>query len=159
VEPFFRPKSIIDEIEELAREAWHTWQPAMFGTALMPRTDMYEENGDLVLKTELTGVKKEDMDITVDCDVLTVKAEKKQEAVSNDAKQYSNERYFGHYIRSIRLPYHVDTNKASATLENGLLELRFPKAETAELKRIEIKAEVAKSTRKKRSRKTKLTTD
>lgn len=152
-EPMYRPFSIFNDIDELSRHFWDSWRPAVFRTSLVLHTDMYTENGELVVKTELTGVKKEDLDISLEGDVLTIKAEKKDEEVAEEATHYASERHFGQYSRSLSLPYHVDADKASATFENGLLEIRIPRAEEARAKQIEIKAQIAEGGEKKRSKK------
>jgi HSP20 family protein len=100
---------------------------------------MYEEKDELVIRTELPGVRKEDLDISIKGDVLSLKAETKQEEVTKERGYYLCERSFGQYSRSVSLPFAVDTSKASATFENGLLEIRLSKAEEAKPKQIEVK--------------------
>ena len=90
---------------------------------------MYEEKGELVIKTELTDVKKEDLDISLEGNTLTIKAKKKREEVSKGATYHSGERYFGHYHRSLLPPFHVRTDKVSTASKDGLWEIRLPKAE------------------------------
>jgi len=153
--PFYHPLSLIDEIEGLAREAWDSWRPFVLRNSFIPYLDMYEEKDELVVKTELTGVKKEDLDISLEGDVLTIKAEKKPEEAAEDARKYTSERWFGQYSRSLSLPFHVDADKASATFENGLLEIRFPKAEEAKARHIEVKAQNPQGGEHKRPRKRK----
>ncbi|MFC1967798.1 Hsp20/alpha crystallin family protein [Chloroflexota bacterium] len=157
LEPLYRPLSPIDEVEELAREVWGSWRPVALHTSLTPHMDMYEEKGELVMKAELTGVKKEDLDISLEGDVLTIKAEKNQEEVAEEATHYTGERYFGHYSRSQRLPFHVDAEKASATFENGVLEIRLTKTEEAKARQIEVKALIPQGGEKKRQRRRKKT--
>ena len=153
--PFYHPLSLIGEIEELAREAWDSWHPFVLRNSFIPYLDMYEEKDELVVKTELTGVKKEDLDISLESDRLTIRAEKKSEEAGEDAKKYTSERWFGQYSRSLSLPFHVDADKASATFENGLLEIRFPRAEETKTKRIEVKAQTPQGGEHKRPRKRK----
>ena len=145
--PYFRPFSLIDEIEEIMEnfENSMVFTPV---TALMPKTDVYEEKGKLIMKTELPGVKKEDVDITIEGDRLTIKAEKKEE-VTEDATHNTRERYYGEYYRSMTLPFPVKEDKVSATLDNGVLELRLPKGEGVKTKKIEIKTRLPRSERKK----------
>jgi HSP20 family protein len=138
-EPVYRPFNLLEEAEAMAREMFGSWRP-FFGTGLPHSLDVYREKDDLVVKAELPGIKKKDLDISLEDDVLTIKAEKKKEEVAEDADHYVSERHFGHYSRTIGLPFHVDAEKISATFKNGLLEMRLPKAEEAETKRIEIKA-------------------
>ena len=150
--PFYRPISLLEDIDRLASELWASWQPGFPGTTLVPDTDMYEEKGHLVIKTELPGITEKDLEITVEGDTLTVKAEKKEE-VTEDATHHTKERYYGKYFRSMTLPFPLNGEKISATLENGVLELRVPKAEEAKPKRIEVKAQLPQSGRKQRQRK------
>jgi HSP20 family protein len=135
--PFYRSTSFLDEIDRLAREAWDS--PVLYRSAHAPRTDIYEEKGELVLKTELPGISKSGIDISLEGDVLTVSAEKKQEKVSEEATYYSCERHFGQFSRTISLPFPVDAEKVSARFQNGLLEIRLPRAEEAKAKQVEIK--------------------
>ena len=123
----------------MAREFWESWQPVAFRTSLVPRLDVYEDKDTLVVKAEFPGIKKKDLDISLEGDMLTIKAEKKQEDVAEDATHYTRERYFGQYSRSIPLPVHIDAEKVSATFKKGLLEIRLPKAEEAKSKHIEVK--------------------
>ncbi len=131
LEPLFYPFDLLEEVEEMARAA--------FDTGLTPRLDMFEEKNELVIKAELPGIRKKDLDISLEDDVLTIKAEKKEEKEVKDATHYTRERRFGRYSRYMTLPTRVDAEKASATLKKGLLEIRFPKAEGPESKRIEVK--------------------
>lgn len=133
----YRPMSLLDDVERLARGIWESW-PVTFRTSFMPRLDMYEEKDELVVKTELPGIKKSDLDISLEDDVLTIKAEKKQEEVAEEATYYACERSFGEYSRTVSLPFHVDADRVSATLKNGLLKIRLPKAEEAKSKHIEV---------------------
>ena len=151
--PYYRPISIIDEIDELAREFWGSWRPSFYRSTLLPHTDVYEEKGELVMQTELPGVKEDDLEVMLEGDILTVKAEKKKEVAEN-ASHHARERYYGKYVRSMSLPYNVDGEKVSATFKDGVLELRIPKAEEAKAKRIEVKAQLPKG-KSKRTKKSK----
>ena len=152
--PLYRPLGLIDEIEELAREFWDSRQPSFFGTTLVPHTDVYEEKDQLVVKTELPGIAKKDLEVTLEGDMLTIKAEKKEE-VTEDATHHTRERHYGRYVRSMSLPTHVNGDKISATFDNGVLELRIPKAEEVKAKKIEVKAQLPQGERKQRQRKPK----
>jgi HSP20 family protein len=148
--PFYRPLSIMDEIDEIARE--FSRRIGFDGNTLIPHTDIYEEKDKLVVKTELPGVSEKDLEVTLEENMLTIKAEKKDE-VAEDATHHAQERYYGKYVRSMSLPFHVNGDKVSATFENGILELRLPKAEELKAKRIEVKAKLPQGERKKRQRK------
>jgi HSP20 family protein len=139
--PFYRPWGLLEEMDTLAREMWDTWEPLTFEQSLVPYTDIYEEKGELVMKTELPGIDTKDVDITLEGDRLTIKAEKKEE-VKEDATHHIKERYYGQYLRTVTLPYSVNKDKIEATFNNGVLELRLPKTEETKTKKIEIKARV-----------------
>jgi len=104
------------------------------------------------MKTELPGIDKKDLDVILEGDRLTIKAEKKEEG-KEDATHHTRERYYGQYFRSVTLPYPVKEGEISATFDNGVLELRLPKAEEVKTKKIEIKAELTEGETKKRERK------
>ena len=135
-----RALTLMEELERMTEELWEGWRPVLaLGTEFMPRMEMYEEKDGLVIRTELPGVRKEDLNISIIGDMLTLKAEKKQEEVTEGRDYYLCERSFGQYSRSVSLPFAVDTGKVAATLENGLLEIRLSKAEEAKAKQIEVK--------------------
>lgn len=154
VVPFYRPWDLLDEIDRFAGDFWETWRPFTKDTGLVPSTDIYEEDGQLVVKTELPGIDKKDLDVSLEGDRLSIKAEKKAET-KEDANHRTRERYYGRYFRTVTLPYPVKEDEISATYENGILELKFPKAEEAKPKKIEIKAQLpeGKTETKKRQRK------
>jgi len=150
--PFYRPLNMLDEMDRFAKEMWDAWRPFTLEHSLVPNTDVYEEKDQLVMKTELPGIDKKDVDVSLEGDRLTIKAEKKEE-VREDATHHTRERYHGQYFYSVMLPYPVKEGEISATFDNGVLELRLPKAEAVKAKKIEIKAHLTKGETKKRERK------
>ena len=147
--PFYSPLSLLGAMDRLAGNIWDSTRPYTIDASLVPHTDIYEENDQLVMKTELPGINKEDVNITLQGDRLTIKAEKK-EAVVEDAARYIRERQYGQYFRSVTLPFPVKEDKISATFENGVLELRLSKSEESKAKKIEIKARVTEGKQEKR---------
>ena len=141
-EPFGRPFGLIEEVENMAREMFEGRRTFFGGDGdgLSRGLDVYREKDDLVVKAELPGIQKKDLDISLEGDVLTIKAEKKEEEVTEYAERYVSERRFGQFLRKMELPFAVDTEKITANYENGVLEMRLPKSEKAEPKRIEITA-------------------
>ena len=138
IDPFYHPMSHMDEFDALAREMWKSWEPLTFHPSFMSSLDIYEENDELVVKADLPGLKNEDINISLEEGVLTVKAEREDEEVSEDATHYLRERRFGKYSRSMKLPFQVDGENISATMERGVLHIRLPKAEEAKPKHIEV---------------------
>ncbi|MFC1978875.1 Hsp20/alpha crystallin family protein [Chloroflexota bacterium] len=147
--PYYSPYSLFDQMDRPAGNIWDSSIPYTFETNLAPNTDIYEENDQLVMKTELPGISKEDVNITLQGDRLTIKAEKKEAVVECNAC-YARERQYGQYLRSVTLPFPVKEDEISATFENGVLELRLSKAEESKAKKIEIKARLIKGKEAKR---------
>ncbi|MBI2829642.1 MAG: Hsp20/alpha crystallin family protein [Chloroflexi bacterium] len=134
-EPFFRPWSVLDETDRMLREFWH--RPTWVTGDTFP-VDVYEDKDVLVVKAEIPGMTKDDIDISFEGDVLNIKAEKKADKLEG-ITAYTCERYYGSLFRSVTLPFPVDTDKVLATYENGLLEITLPKAEAAKTKHVSIK--------------------
>lgn len=121
---------IVDEFDRLARFMWDSWELPFFSTS--PAMDVYRENKEFIVKTELPGMDREEIDINLKDNVLTVIAEKRNEDEGNGHRE------FRRYHRSVTLPGDVDGDKVSATYENGLLEIRFPEAPEIESRHIEV---------------------
>ncbi len=102
-----------------------------------PAIDVATENGDLVIKAELPGVKPEDVDITLQDNVLTVSGQRKAEQEDERGGYYVRERRFGSFSRSLTVPEGVDESKIHARYENGVLEVTIEgAAQVQEPKRI-----------------------
>ena len=102
--------------------------------------DMYQTDTDVVVKAALPGIKPEDVEITITGDTLTIKGETKTEEEIKRENYIRQERRYGTFSRAITLPSHLQTDKAEATFEDGVLTLTVPKAEEVRPKTIEIKA-------------------
>jgi HSP20 family protein len=124
-EGFFRPLRWVDE--EAA------------GEGLAPRLDVVERNNEFVVKAELPGVKKEDIDVSVENGVLTINAETRSETEEKEGDRViRQERRYGKYVRSLRLGKAVDEKKVKASYRDGVLELVLPKAEEVKPKKISV---------------------
>lgn len=106
-----------------------------------PPVDIYEEGDDLVIKAELPGINKEDMEVKISDDYLTISGEKKKEEKVEKKDYYRYERSYGSFSRTLRLPIDVQTDKAKAKFEEGVLEIRIPKTEEAKKKERKLKIE------------------
>ncbi len=93
---------------------------------------MYEEGKELVMKADMPGVKKEDLHLDLSENILTISGEKKMEETVEKGGLYSCERSYGKFSRSFELPSEVDTEKITASLKEGVLEIRLAKTEKAE---------------------------
>ncbi len=146
--PFFRPLTTFDVLDSLAGEIWDSWRPFSWEDRLLPGTDMFEEKGHLVMKTELPGIDKKDLEIILEGDTLTVKAEKKEEGKKGAAHK-NGERHYEQYFHTVTLPYPVKEEGVTAKFEKGILEVRLPKGEEIKPRKIEVKAQLPKGETKK----------
>jgi HSP20 family protein len=102
--------------------------------------DMYETDDSVVVKTAIPGVKAEDIDVSITGDTLTIKAETKEEEEVKRENYLRRERRFGSYCRSVTLPGGLETDKADADYNDGILTLTLPKAEEIKPKSIKVTA-------------------
>jgi len=103
------------------------------------KVDVAEKNGAYVVTAEVPGVKKEDIQVTIDGAEVTLSADvKREKEVSQDERVLHTERTFGKVTRSFTLPQEVDEAKAEAKYHDGVLELTLPKKQAAAQKRITI---------------------
>jgi HSP20 family protein len=122
--PSWIPRMKMPEIEEVS-----------------PSMDIFTEGDNVVVKTELPGMKKEDIDVSLTKDTITISGEKKKEEKIEKKDYYSFERSYGSFKRSFSLPSEVQTEKASAKFKNGVLEIRIPKTEEAKKKEKKVTVE------------------
>ena len=105
-----------------------------------PAVDMYQTQDDIVVKAALPGLAPDDIDISVTGDMLTIKGEFKDEEQVEEGSYLRKERHSGQFVRELSLPTLVNSEKAKAEFEHGVLTLRLPKAEAAKPKSITIKS-------------------
>ncbi len=110
--------------------------PAEEGWA--PPIEMFEKEDKFIVKAELPGLKKEEIDVTVVGDTITVKGERKTETEVKEENYYCCERSYGSFFRSVTVPTAVDANKIEASYENGVLEITLPKAPEVKPKKVDI---------------------
>ena len=111
-----------------------------FDRAWVPAVDVYEnDDHEFVLKAELPAVKREDIAITYDNGVLTLKGERKSEVETSRDNFHRVERQHGSFTRSFALPATVDAARIHASYKDGVLTIRVPQRDEAKPKQIEIK--------------------
>ncbi len=114
--------------------------PQLWGEGqFVPALDVTEDDEGLTLTAEMPGLDREDLEVSIDDHVLTLRGEKKEEETTEGANVHRVERRYGHFERHIRLPAYVDTEKVEASYKDGVLRLRMPKAEAAKAKIVQIK--------------------
>jgi HSP20 family protein len=107
--------------------------------AWVPPVDIYEnDQHELVLKAELPDLKREDIDIRVENNALTLSGQKKAEQEVNEDRYHRIERTYGHFSRTFSLPPTVDTGKIAAEYKHGVLTVRLPQREDARPKQIQV---------------------
>jgi HSP20 family protein len=116
---------------ELTRrmELFNGWSPTL---------DLYEDKDNLIVKAELPGLKREEIDISVHDGTLTISGERNYEEQKDDAETYRSERFFGRFHRTLTLPKPVESDQAKASYKDGILTVTLPKTEEAKPKQIQV---------------------
>jgi HSP20 family protein len=114
-------------------------EPGLLNGSWLPAVDVAEEENEYVVKVELPGVNKDDVKITLESNILTVRGEKKAEKETKDKNYHRMERSYGSFQRSFTLPTSVKNDKIDAQYRDGILSITLPKAEEAKPKQIEVK--------------------
>jgi HSP20 family protein len=140
-QPFREMMSLRDAMDRLLEESVvrpaRGWITSEVG--LRVPLDMYESDGNLVIKADLPGLKAESVDVSIVNDTLTIKGEYQSEEEREEENVHLKERRYGKFQRAIRLPTGVDTEATEATFEDGVLMLTLPKTAEARPKQIAVK--------------------
>ncbi len=122
--------------EGIGRGAWN------------PSVDIYENKDQIVLEAELPGMNRDDFELTVENNVITLRGERQFEKKDETDNYHRVERSYGSFTRSFTLPQTVSTEGAAAEYRNGVLRVTLPKREETKARRIEISGESAGSSPK-----------
>ena len=127
-----RINRLFDDVLPAAEEEMglYNWQPLV---------DTFEKDNAIEIRAELPGIKKEDVDIDVRDNVLTVSGERSHDEDVNEGDFYRRERFYGRFQRAITLPDNVDTDNIDAQYDEGVLKITIPKTEESQTKKIEVK--------------------
>lgn len=151
-----KPAEVVSRGEEFEHwldrfmdEMWRRPFPSLFGrdrwlplrplSMRMPSVDVYEEKDAVVAKAELPGMKKEEIEVSLVGETLTIKGEKKEDKEVKDDDYYRRERSYGSFLRSVGLPCEVKSEDIKASFKDGVLEIRMPKTEEAKKKTVAVK--------------------
>ena len=107
--------------------------------AWAPTIDVFEKGDKFVVKAEVPGMKEEDIHVSVEGDMLTIREEKKIESEVKEEDYYRSEHSYGSFFRSIALPSTADASKIEADYENGVLEVTLPKKPEVKPKKVAVK--------------------
>lgn len=134
---------MMDEFFTRRMRPWwpERWLVSPDSEIVTPIVDVYEEKDDIVVKAELPGMDKNDIEVAISDSELTLKGEKKKEEKIEEKGYYRCERSYGAFARSVQLPKDVKADKIKASFKNGILEVRLPKSEEAKAREIKIKVE------------------
>ena len=139
-----RPLRELEEMERRFEDAFGRTFPAIWRRhpeeerCWVPPIEMFEKEDSYTLKAELPGMKKDEIDVSVTGDTLTIKGERKAETETREEDYYCCERSYGSFFRSITVPTAVDTGKIEANYQDGVLELILPKAPEVKPKKIDV---------------------
>ena len=132
-----RLASIRDEVDRLFDFSWPSRDSGLF-SGWSPALDVFDDKDNLVVKAELPGLKKDEINLSLHDGVLTISGERKQEIQRKEGESFRSERYFGKFQRSVTLPTAVDSTKVNASYKDGVLTVELPKAEEAKPKQIAV---------------------
>jgi HSP20 family protein len=106
------------------------------------KVDVCEDKSGVTVQADLPGLNEDDIDITLQGSLLTIRGEKKSEKEEKDKNYYMIERSFGSFSRSITLPYPADVNQVEAEYKQGVLTIKVPRPNTREgqMKKIKVKS-------------------
>lgn len=149
-DPFTQLDALQDELQRIWGQTWPLMPRPLSGplrrlslapSAWAPTMDLFEKNGALVVKAELPGVKKEDIEVKVEQGDLVIRGARTVESEVKEEEYYRMERSHGSFYRRIPLPFDVQAEQITADFTDGLLEVRVPRPKHEEpmAKKIEVK--------------------
>ena len=132
------------EIERFLERAWipwaatRRWRRPWMPEEWMPEIDIFEREGKLVIRADLPGVKRGDVQVRVEGETLIVKGHREEEKEVNEKDYHHSERRTGAFTRTLTLPEGFSPDTIEATYKHGVLEVTIPKPAAAEAKPVQI---------------------
>lgn len=114
------------------------WGEGREASQWRPSVDIYEKDNEMVVHAELPGVKKDDISLDLKENVLSIRGKRESEEEIDEDGYYRKERRFGSFQRSIPLAESIDPEQVKASFKDGVLEVRVPRSQTKEMRRISI---------------------
>ena len=130
--------SSLTRLNRMMDEALSGWNGEAVGSAWTPSCDVREDKDHLTITMDLPGVKAEDVRISLENQVLTVRGDRQQVSEQGDERWHRYERSYGSFERSFALPATVDAERIQATTDNGVLTISLPKVEKARPREIPV---------------------
>lgn len=134
-DPFRDVLSLRDEMDRLLQRGW---SEETFSGQWAPPLDLYEEDDRFVIKLDLPGMHSENIEVTLDQNLLSIRGERMFEDEAKQESYHRIERRYGSFARSVSLPAQVDADAIQAEFTDGVLTVTVPKAETAKPRKIKI---------------------
>jgi HSP20 family protein len=124
----FEPVQMLEALQREMERFWRGWSPLASTTIFpfVPRLDVFEKEGKLIVKTELPGLRKEEVEVELDDGDLVIKGERQSEKEVQDSAFYRTERIYGRFYRRVPLGFEVTPEQITATLTDGVLEVTLP---------------------------------
>ena len=136
---FGRLASLHDEINRLFESPLAEFgRASQWLSSWTPALDVYEDKENFIVKAELPGMKKEDIEVSLHDGALSISGERKSEEKHEDSEVYRAERFFGRFQRAVVLPAPVAADKIRAQYKDGILTVTLPKPEEAKPKKIDV---------------------
>ena len=110
----------------------------LFDRSLSPAVDLVENENEIILVCDLPGIKKDDLDLSISRNVITIKGEKKNELKKDGRKTFRNETWSGAFLRTISLPETVDPEKVDASMKDGVLTVKVARREEVKPRQISV---------------------
>jgi len=126
---FGRLANLQDELDRLFESPLQAWAPAL---------DVHEDKDGYHIRVELPGMKREDIEVSLQNGALVISGERKTEEIKEGIEVHRQERYFGRFSRALTLPTAVAGDKVKALYKDGILTVTLPKAEEAKPKQIAV---------------------
>ncbi len=138
--PFRALRELEDEMNRtFGLVRWPERETGLLEAGWTPAIDVYHDDGKLVVKADLPGLSKEDIDVSVVDNRLTIKGERKKETETKEENYHRIERLYGTFERTFELPATVDAGKIEAAYKDGVLEVTLPEKPEAKPKQIAVK--------------------
>ncbi len=135
-EPFDLMTDFQNEVNRLFHRSLHKkngWEKTF-----EPEVDVLDEKDGFVIKADLPGVKKDDIEVKVEGRVVTLKGERKEEKETREKSSFTSERFYGTFTRMLELPADVKAEQVKAVYKDGVLEITLPKTEGARTNRVAV---------------------
>jgi len=136
--PFEQLFSLRDEINRLMENPLTDGRGTEFCNGWIPAVDVLEDKNSVIVRAELPGLKKEDINISLHEGVLSITGERKPKEDNAQSQVYRSERFYGRFHRTVSLPKPVAADKVKAGYKDGLLTVTLPKTEEAKPRQIEV---------------------